>query len=76
MQFLGPCLVGRDAETAILTTLAVRAARGTGQAAFIVGEAGAGKTALLRCAAADAEGAASRRCGDLLRNWRRIARSR
>ncbi|MFD7782316.1 ATP-binding protein, partial [Streptomyces nojiriensis] len=57
MQFLGPRLVGRDAETALLTTLAVGAARGSGQAAFIAGEAGAGKTRLLRCAAADAEGA-------------------
>lgn len=53
MEFLGHRLVGRDAEKTHLATLAAAAARGSGRAAFVVGAAGLGKTALLRCAAAD-----------------------
>ncbi|MEV6735082.1 AAA family ATPase [Streptomyces sp. NPDC051364] len=57
VELLGHRLVGRDAEEAKLAALAAAAAGGSGQAAFIVGEAGLGKTALLRCAAAGAENA-------------------
>ncbi|KOU26408.1 hypothetical protein ADK52_09410 [Streptomyces sp. WM6372] len=55
MEFLAHRLVGRDTEEAELSALAAAAARGSGRAAFVVGEAGLGKTALLRCAAAGAE---------------------
>ncbi|MBL1102084.1 ATP-binding protein [Streptomyces coffeae] len=51
-------LIGRDAETAKLAGWATDAQAGTGHAAFIVGEAGLGKTALLEVTAGTA-----RSCG-------------
>ncbi|AOP49011.1 helix-turn-helix transcriptional regulator [Streptomyces lydicus] len=47
-------LLGRAAELAELSRLAESTLAGTGQAAFVVGEAGLGKTAVLEQAAADA----------------------
>ncbi|MFG2865028.1 ATP-binding protein [Streptomyces sioyaensis] len=48
-------LFGREAEMAELARLAATAERGSGQTAFIVGEAGMGKTAVLRLVARTAE---------------------
>ncbi|MFF8787076.1 ATP-binding protein [Streptomyces sp. NPDC015125] len=53
-QFSGR-LVGRETETAVLAWLTASSVAGAGQAAFVVGEAGLGKTALLELAAASAE---------------------
>ncbi|MFE1770759.1 AAA family ATPase [Streptomyces sp. NPDC059008] len=52
-SFEGP-LLGRAAELAELSRLAESTLAGVGQAAFVVGEAGLGKTAMLERAAADA----------------------
>ncbi|WP_330478973.1 AAA family ATPase [Streptomyces platensis] len=49
------CLVGRAAELAELSRLVESTLAGEGQAAFVVGEAGLGKTAVLEQAAAAAE---------------------
>ncbi|MFI7094365.1 ATP-binding protein [Streptomyces lydicus] len=48
-------LIGREGETAELSRLAASATAGVGQAAFVVGEAGVGKTAVLELAAMTAE---------------------
>ncbi|MGP8303201.1 helix-turn-helix transcriptional regulator [Streptomyces inhibens] len=58
-QFAG-CLVGRETETAALKELAASASSGVGQAAFVVGEPGAGKTAVLGLAASMAQRAGMR----------------
>ncbi|MHB6911573.1 ATP-binding protein [Streptomyces sp. DB-54] len=47
--------VGREAETAEIARLAASARAGEGQAAYVVGEAGLGKTVVLELAAAAAE---------------------
>ncbi|WP_181923872.1 helix-turn-helix transcriptional regulator [Streptomyces inhibens] len=47
-------LMGREAETAEIAGLAAAAKAGTGQVAFVVGEAGLGKTALLEVTAGTA----------------------
>ncbi|MEU9124445.1 AAA family ATPase [Streptomyces sp. NPDC048506] len=48
-------LLGREKETATLTRLAARSVAGEGETAFVVGEAGVGKTALVEQMAAHAE---------------------
>ncbi|WP_181923776.1 ATP-binding protein [Streptomyces inhibens] len=53
-------LVGREAETATLKGLAASAVSGAGHAAFVVGEPGVGKTAVLGLAAVAAERAGMR----------------
>ncbi|MEU8783905.1 AAA family ATPase [Streptomyces sp. NPDC048637] len=55
MEHFSGRLVGREAETAVLAWLAASSMAGAGQSAFVVGEAGLGKTALLELAAATAE---------------------
>lgn len=53
-------LVGREVETATLKGLAASAVSGAGQAAFVVGEVGMGKTAVLGLTASMAERAGMR----------------
>lgn len=60
MDHFAGCLVGREAETATLKALAASAVSGAGQAAFVVGEPGVGKTAVLGLAASTAERAGMR----------------
>ncbi|MEV5486130.1 MULTISPECIES: ATP-binding protein [Streptomyces] len=55
MELGARCLVGRAAETTELSRLAALAVAGTGQSAFVIGEAGLGKTALLEVAAENTE---------------------
>ncbi|MFD6183578.1 ATP-binding protein [Streptomyces goshikiensis] len=54
MVYAAGRLVGREAETAAIAELAAAARAGTGQMAFVVGEAGLGKTALLELTAGTA----------------------
>ncbi len=52
-------LIGRDAEMAVLVTLAREAAGGSGRSVLIEGEPGIGKSALVRAALAEASEAGS-----------------
>ena len=51
-----PVLVGRDSQLALLERRLAEAAAGAGQLLFVAGEAGIGKTRLLRSAAGHAQG--------------------
>lgn len=66
---MGPMLVERDAELDALAASADRAAAGHGSAVLIIGEAGIGKTSLVRAFLRSVEGAArvlAGTCDDLL----------
>ncbi|HEX7275912.1 MAG TPA: AAA family ATPase, partial [Acidimicrobiales bacterium] len=53
-SFLAPRVVGRDVELALLAELLEAAAEGRGSMAFVVGEAGIGKSRLVEATAAEA----------------------
>jgi len=59
-RLLCPTLIGRDEQLAVLAELLAGAARGQGQTIVIGGEAGVGKTALIRTFSENARAAASR----------------
>ena len=59
-RLLCPTLVARDDELAVLAELLARAARGLGEAVLIGGDAGIGKTALMRRFAESARSSAAR----------------